>query len=354
MSNETTLQDIALALGVSRTTVHRAIHNKEGISAEVRQTILAKAEELGYTMNYVASSLKRRTMILAVVLPSEFGSGQYYYRYFWDAIRSCRSEANDLNVELIFDTFEETSDSQYSVLARIFNENSGKLDGLLTIPVKQDEQTRRIIERYTYNNIPVVLMDNDVPDSGRLCCVAPHNTLTGRLGAEVISCMCPNKGKVLIAGGAELNPSHSHNLKGFKAYLEENHTPLECLVIHSYPDYDKTYSEAVNLLKKHEDIVAFYSVTARETLPLAQAVIDCGLTGKIRGIGSDLYPETAKLLTDNVLQALIYKNGYDKGIRGFHLLFSYIIQKNSPPSDAVTVPISIIMKNNLHFFKDRI
>ncbi|AEV28732.1 transcriptional regulator [Sphaerochaeta pleomorpha str. Grapes] len=354
MSSETTLQDIALALGVSRTTVHRAIHNKEGISNEVRQTILAKAEELGYTMNYVASSLKRRTMNLAVVLPSEFGSGQYYYRYFWDAIRSCKAEANDLNVHLIFDTFEETSDSQYSVLARIFNENNGNLDGLLTIPVKQDEQTRRIIERYTYNNIPVVLMDNDIPDSGRLCCVAPHNTLTGRLGAEVISYMAPMRGKVLIAGGAELNPSHSHNLTGFKSYLEENKLPLECLVIHSYADYEKTYSEAVKLLREHDDIVAFYSVTARETLPLSQAVIDCGLAGKIRGVGSDLYPETAQLLTDNVLQALIYKNGYDKGIRGFHLLFSYIIQKSTPASDAVTVPISIIMKNNLHFFKDRI
>ena len=353
MSNETTLQDIAAALHVSRTTVHRAIHNKEGISTEVRQTILAKAEELGYTMNYVASSLKRKTKNLAVILPSEAGIGQYYYRYFWDAIRSCTGEANDLNVKLIFDNFEESSDSQFAVLARVFNEHIGNLDGLLTIPVKQDEQTRRIIERYTYNNIPVVLMDNDIPDSGRLCCVAPHNTLTGRLGAEVLSFMTCRPGKVLIAGGAEKSASHSHNLTGFITYLEENSIPLEPLVIHSYDEYQNTYCEAINLLKEHKDIVAFYSVTARETIPLSQAVADSGLAGKIRGVGSDLYPQSAQLLTDNTLQALIYKNGYDKGLRGFHLLFNYVVQKMVPSSDTVTVPISIIMKNNLHFFKDR-
>lgn len=354
MGNEITLKDIAAQLNVSMTTVHRAIHNKDGISPAVRSAVLAKAREMGYTTNYVASSLKRRPMTLAVVLPAGTGSGQYYYRYFWDAIQSCEDEANGLNVHIQYCAFDDAAGTQADVLQSVYDQSEGALDGLLTVPVKRGEPMRRAIERFTYSGIPVVLIDNDIPDSRRLCCVAPHDTLTGRLGAEVLCAMTHTAGHVLIAGGFEDSSAHAHNLRGFEEYLAEHGSPLVPLVTHSYADSGKTYDAASALLRRYSDIVAFYSVTARETLPLAQAVKDCGLAGKIRGVGSDLYPESAQLLKDDVVQALIYKNAYDKARRGFRVLFSYVVKKIAPPADTVTVPISIIMKNNLPFFADRI
>ncbi len=354
MGTEITLKDIADELGVSMTTVHRAIHNKDGVSTSMRETILQRAKELGYTTNYVASSLKRHAMQVAVVLPSKTGNGQYYHKYFWDAISSCEAEANSLNVHVNYYAFDETSDSQIAVLEDLYNSCGGNLSGLLTMPAKQDEALRRSIERFTYSGIPVVLIDNDIPDSGRLCCVAPHDTQTGRLGAEVLSYMTHEPGRILIAGGFEERASHVHNLRGFQNYLKEHNSPLEPQIIYSYQDCEQIYQEATRILKSTDDIVAFYSVTARETLPLAKAVVDCGLAGKIRGVGSDLYKQSAQLLKDDVIQALIYKNAYDKGKRGFRLLFSYIVKKIDPPAETVTVPISIIMKNNLCYFEDRI
>lgn len=354
MQNDVTLKDIATALDVSMTTVHRAIHNKEGIGESVRASVLQKAKELGYTTNYVASSLKRRAIEVAVVLPSESGTGQYYHHYFWEAVRACETEANSLNVHISYYSFQEPTENQIDVLERVFSEHEGALDGLLTMPAQHDEAMRRAIERFTYSGVSVVLIDNDIPNSGRLCCVAPHDTLTGRLGAEVLASMTSHPGKILVAGGYAGSASHVHNLRGFSAYLQEAGAQLEPLVISGYPDMQKTYDLAVNCLKNDPDIVAFYSVTARETIPICQAVIDCGFAGKLRGVGSDLYPESAQLLRDNVVQALIYKNAYDKGEKGFRILFSYLVKKLEPPANSVTVPISVIMKNNLTFFQDRI
>ena len=354
MNSEVTLKDIAAELHVSMTTVHRAIHNKDGISQSMRLTVLEKAKELGYTTNYVASSLKRHTMKVAVVLSSEEGSGRYYHRQFWNAVRSCEAEANSLNVHVLYYAFDETPESQLAVLDKVFTENYGNLDGLLIMPAEYDEPMRRAIERFTYSGVSVVLLDNDIPGCGRICCVAPHNTLTGRLGGELLTSMNLPEGKVLVAGGCETSASHVHNLRGFQAYLSEQGGRLQPLVIHKYYDLSETYREAVEILKSRDDIVAFYPVTARETIPLAQAMIDCGLAGKICGIGSDLYPETAQFLKDGVIRAIISKNAYDKGKRGFRLLFSHLVKKINPPAESVAVPISIIMKNNLPFFADRI
>lgn len=355
MNKAVTLKDIASAMNVSMTTVHRALYNKDGISDAMRQAVLAKAEELGYTTNYVASSLKRRAMKIAVVLPSPEGNGRYYHRQLWNAINACETEANDLNVHVLYYPYpEDDTCAHYKVLDRVYQENSNSLDGLLLMPAEYNEDMRRAISRFTDMGVAVVLLDNDVPNSGRVCCVSPHNTYTGRLGGELLSLMNLPKGKVLVAGGNEKSASHVHNVQGLCSYLEEQGSNLEPLVIHSYNDMKQTYEQAMTILKEDPNIVAFYSVTARETLPLAQAVIDSGLAGKVRGIGSDLFPETARFLKENVIQAIIYKNAYARGERGFQLLFSYLVKKIDPPKESVAVPISVVMKNNLPFFEDRI
>ncbi len=355
MGRQVTLKDIATALNVSMTTVHRALYNKEGISDAMRQAVLNKAEDLGYTTNYIASSLKRRAMKIAAVLPTPEGSGRYYHRQLWDAVNACETEANDLNVQISYYPYpEDNTQYHYEVLDRVFRENQGALDGLLLMPAEYDENMRRAISRFTEQGVAVVLLDNDVPESGRICCVAPHNTSTGRLGGELLSMMNLPEGQVLVAGGNQNSASHVHNVQGLCNYLNERGGKLKPLVMHNYNDLDATYHQAMEILRSNPDIVAFYSVTARETVPLTQAVIDSGLAGKLRGIGSDLFPETAKFLQEDVIQAIIDKNAYARGECGFKALFSYLVKKITPPSTSVTVPIGIVMKNNLPFFLDRL
>ena len=65
-----TLKDISKALNVSSTTVHRALAGKEGISDSLREKILKTAEEMGYKLNYAASSMKRKAVKIAVLLPA--------------------------------------------------------------------------------------------------------------------------------------------------------------------------------------------------------------------------------------------------------------------------------------------
>lgn len=87
--SNTTINDIARELNVSSSTVSRALNDSSKISEETKKRVLDKANELGYDLNLVASSLsKKRTGIIGVIIPvinrsffSEVLSGIEYVLY---------------------------------------------------------------------------------------------------------------------------------------------------------------------------------------------------------------------------------------------------------------------------------
>ncbi len=349
-----TLQDIATQMNISRTTVHRALQGKEGISEELREAIQARAAKMGYTANYIASSLKRKTIRLAVVLPQREGSGRYYHKYICDAVDAFQEDAKSLNVDIAYYFCMDGQQEQVQILDQLFRNGNSEIHGLLLVPSSSDENLRVAVERFSYIHIPVVLIDTDLESTHRLCCVAPHDHQIGRLGAEILTLMAQRPGKILVAGGDPLNAAHTHNLLGFTEYLEENRKPFTVVTVEGFGDYWQCYRQSLQILQNDPEVSAFYSVTARDTIPLAQAVIDSGLQGKLRGVGSDLFAESAALLREDVLQALIHKNAYEKGQAGFQILFQYVVKNILPKTDKVAVPVGIIMKNNLDFFLNRL
>jgi LacI family transcriptional regulator len=351
MQKAVTLKDISEATGVSPTSVHRAVYNKEGISDKLRRMILQKAKELQYKTNYAASSLKRKPLRIAIILPNGEGSGRFYYHYFWKACEDYHKEVAGLNVQILKFAFSD-SNGHMRLLEEVYKTYHDDLDGLLLVPVSIGTDIHVAVDKYIEKGVRVVLVDNDIPDCRRLCCISPHDAFSGRLGAELLSIMTHNGGKVVISAGSRNISSHIHNIIGFTAYIKENRIPFQIHKIYGYDDSRVSYARAKAFLEKNDDVVAFYAVTARETLPLCQAVIDTGYAGKIRGIGSDLFPESARMLEDDVVQALLYKNPYEKAYKGLKILCEALIKNEQPKSSSSTVPISVIMKNNLPFFQE--
>jgi len=69
-NNNPTLEQIAKAAGVSRSTVSRVINNKPNVSDEVRERVWRVVKEMGYHPHAAARSLaSRRTRTLGIVIP---------------------------------------------------------------------------------------------------------------------------------------------------------------------------------------------------------------------------------------------------------------------------------------------
>ncbi|MCS6831149.1 MAG: LacI family DNA-binding transcriptional regulator [Armatimonadota bacterium] len=82
---------IARELGVSTTTVHRALNNNGRVSETTRQRVLETAQRLGYRPNQIARGLRsRRTCTLGVIVT---GISSTFYAHILDGIESAAREA---------------------------------------------------------------------------------------------------------------------------------------------------------------------------------------------------------------------------------------------------------------------
>ena len=77
VNTKVTIRDVAAKAGVSISSVHFALSGKAGVSDETREKIRRTAEEMGYQPNTLASSLKRSTQRIAILLPSDAGDNKY-------------------------------------------------------------------------------------------------------------------------------------------------------------------------------------------------------------------------------------------------------------------------------------
>ena len=73
-----TIKDIAQEAGVSTGTVHRALYGKKGVSAAVRDRILALCARYGYHANLSASALKHGPVRVAAAFPSMDGLNRFF------------------------------------------------------------------------------------------------------------------------------------------------------------------------------------------------------------------------------------------------------------------------------------
>lgn len=72
MNRRTTINDVALAAGVSVATVSKAINGRYGVSAETLSHVMEVVADLGYESSIVATSMRRRSTNVIGVLVAEF------------------------------------------------------------------------------------------------------------------------------------------------------------------------------------------------------------------------------------------------------------------------------------------
>lgn len=90
-----TIVDVAKAANVSHMSVSRVINNQPGVSTEIRQLILEKMEELGYSSSPIARSIRGNSRMVGLVVPN-LTSG-----YIGSVLTGVADEANRLGYGLM-------------------------------------------------------------------------------------------------------------------------------------------------------------------------------------------------------------------------------------------------------------
>ena len=147
-----TSREFANLIGVSQSTVSRALNGSPGVSEKQRQFVLEQAAEYGFTLNSQAQSLKtRRTGTIGVLFPLNFESlsKNLMFTHIYE----------QLQFELIQRGYDILGVHDYVEGAQSFERiiRSGKVDGLIDFRSQRLEQELELIQRH---HIPFVTLQN--------------------------------------------------------------------------------------------------------------------------------------------------------------------------------------------------
>lgn len=143
-----TLKDIAKAAGVSAMSVSKALNNKPGISEETRKRILRVAEELHYTQNMVAKSLRtEETMTIGVVLSDS--SEMVTSRILW----GIHDMAKEHHYSVIIANTDRSEETEKEAVETLINK---RIDGLIMVaPIRNSTDYMTWLQNF---GIPLVLL----------------------------------------------------------------------------------------------------------------------------------------------------------------------------------------------------
>ncbi|MEF2978790.1 LacI family DNA-binding transcriptional regulator [Subtercola sp. YIM 133946] len=145
-----TIYDVARHLGVSPSTVSRALNKPGRINAATEQRIRDGAAELGYQLNPMARSLPtRRTGTLALIV-SDITNPVYF-----GLVRGAERAAADAGYTLVLAESQETADREAEIASRLLV----SVDGLVLVASRLDEpRLLALAERK-----PVILVNRRMP-----------------------------------------------------------------------------------------------------------------------------------------------------------------------------------------------
>lgn len=214
-----TISDVAEALGVSKTTVSRAISGKGRIGEETRQKVLSYIEEHDYKPNVIAKSLAQsKTFNICVVMPGDYALVDL--PFFQEAIMGIQEIAGMMEYDILLCICQE---NDITSLRRIIMNR--KVDGVVLLRTFVNDPQ---IDFLTERNIPFVATGSS------------HNKKVKQIdhdhenACRELTSIILMRGlrKVAILGGSEHIFANQNRLKGVRAAYEQFNIPLETADLH--------------------------------------------------------------------------------------------------------------------------
>jgi LacI family transcriptional regulator len=342
LNKRVTIYTIAEKLGVSSTTVYRALNNKPMVHADTRKAILKMAERLSFKPNTIARGLARKVIRIAVLLYTNFPE---FHSRIIDGVKETAQELKDYNVTVDYFVYNkgdtESEEGRRSLSGAVSKIAKGKYSGLLATGIDVNEY--EILKK---NGIPLafIVTDNNVE---RRFCIRYNGFVAGMMAGELFYWRLGAKAKVAVASGFEHVEIHSEILRGFKEQMTI--TPLNLAAVMYNEDKEKlAYTNTNKLLKEHPDIKGIY-VNSYNSKGVIRAITAQGLAGKICLITSDINSEIRRCLEQGIVMATIFQNQYRQGRLGLRYLYQSI-SENEPVDDTVLINPEIIFRSNLSLY----
>lgn len=264
-----TIKDIAKALGLSTSTVSRALRGSYEISPETKKLVLEYAEKINYRPNPIALSLKERRSRSIGVVVTEIANN-----FFSQAINGIESIAYNRGYHVII---SQTHESYEREMVTIQHMASRSVDGLL-ISLSNETTDLSHLKQLHDKGLPIVFFDRITDE------ITTHKVTANNFhGAFESTQHLIKQGFTRIAHVTN-SPNLSitkERLDGYKKALEENNLPFDDKLVqycyHGGMIYAEIEEAIGRLLKAKQRPDAMLAASDRITLACITALRKAGI-----------------------------------------------------------------------------
>jgi LacI family transcriptional regulator len=328
-----TMNDVARLADVSIATVSHVINGTRFVSAERVERVHAAMQELGYTPDATARSLRvGRTDTIGLVIPDTSNP-------FFAALARWIEEAGfESGYTTILANSDERPDREHRYVSTLV---SKRVDGIILAPSRGDH--RRLIKLLENARMPVVVVDRDaeLPNAD----VVLYDNAGGSyeatrhlidLGHECIGC---------IAGPADAT-SAAERVKGFRRAMSDAGLALpDNAVVEADFHFTGGREATARLLANGEPFTALFAANDLMAAGAIRALAERGLgvPGDISVIGFDDAP-LAEMISPSL--TTMRQPLQDMAQAAVTLLLSRITESNGPAPNRRVLPTSLVVRES--------
>ena len=246
-----TIKDIAKALGLSTSTVSRALRDSYEISPETKKLVLEYAEKINYHPNPIALSLKERRSRSIGIIVSEIANS-----FFSQTIDGVESIAYDNGYNVIITQSRESFEREAINLNYL---TSRSIDGLV-VSVSSETKDFSNFKELHERGMPIVFFDRVVNE------INTHKVIVDNYkGAYEATTALIKEGyrNIAAVANSEILSITRERLAGYKAALAD-HGIAECDTYIKFcahgglllPEVEETISDLLELKKRPDALLA--------------------------------------------------------------------------------------------------
>ena len=210
-----TIKDIAKELGLSTSTVSRALRDSHEISHDTKKMVMEYAEKINFKPNRIAQSLKDHKSMSIGVIVTEIANS-----FFSQVINGVESIAHNNGYTVIIAQSMESADRELLSLQHL---TSSSIDGLI-ISVSTESKNFHYLKELHEKGMPIVFVDRAIDH------IETHKVIVDNFkGAYKATKHLIDKGKkniAILSNDIGLSISRDR-MAGYEAALTDHNLPIK-------------------------------------------------------------------------------------------------------------------------------
>lgn len=347
LEKRVTILDIANELGVSTTTVNKALSGKPKVSDKMRARVIETAESMGYRPNKSAQALARRQLKIGVVVSK---TPDEYTRYIIAGYERGFQDYYDHNIKGVLRTVDNLFATEQSMrIIKDFRKEG--VDGIIIQPVMGYQEYADLIDDTMKSGIRVVASVSKLYENKKAGCVRVNSSVVGQMAGQFMNMVLPEGSRVAVLTSNKEMQIHREYVEGFEKFIDRQRIDLVGVWETKDVEYI-AYNETEEVLQKYPDISGIY-VSSYVSGPVCKCIEKHGRQNDIVVIGQDLYPDLVENLSSGTLNATIFQDQYLQGRKAVAMMYSLLTDNRQAAASEYLVTPQLVLTSNLSCYRDR-